>query len=189
MTIIDEEISEKERHDWGVILAECGSSSNIDPCKDFEGFVDEVMQILRLACQGVSLPFNKNTIHEIAKYFEWRDTFGSIPIERRLYFLNKEHLNSFKRTGGFIGNSERDFYFADKRDFQTRFYGWRLWNEVAADILKRDEFRCKLRFKGCLKHANTVHHIRSAYENPSICLSQLNLISSCSRCHNTTREQ
>ncbi len=130
----------------------------------------------------------KNLIEGVNKVNLFYERLETLPVENRLNYIvkNKEYYESYIRTGG-IFSEERDLLFTDKFDFQRRFYSSNLWIAVSIKALRRDGFKCKLDFEGCKQSANTVHHIRAAYENPQFCLDLNNLISCCKSCHEKTR--
>jgi len=66
----------------------------------------------------------------------------------------------------------------------ANFYTSRLWKNKRTRILKRDEYCCR-ECKRYGKHtdATTVHHINPLLNRPELRLTNWNLLSLCSKCH------
>lgn len=74
-------------------------------------------------------------------------------------------------------------------DNVLRFYKWKKWKMVRADVLKLDKNECqKCKAKGKKKKAKIVHHILRLRKHPELALSiyhngKRQLISLCASCH------
>lgn len=68
---------------------------------------------------------------------------------------------------------------------RDKFYKNPKWISKREKILKRDDYLCRncKRF-GRIVSAKTVHHIKHLDEYPELALTDSNLISLCSNCHN-----
>ncbi|MDX8291429.1 HNH endonuclease [Metabacillus indicus] len=70
------------------------------------------------------------------------------------------------------------------------FYKSALWKEKRKKILKRDEFLCQECKKyGKTTEATTVHHINPLLEKPEFRLTNWNLISFCTHCHDKMHDR
>lgn len=66
-----------------------------------------------------------------------------------------------------------------------RFYKSAAWEKKRASILKRDGYLCKeCKRYGRFVQAQTVHHIVHIEDDPSLALTNSNLVSLCNSCHN-----
>ena len=64
------------------------------------------------------------------------------------------------------------------------FYHTARWQAKRKDILRRDRKQCRMcRDKGRYTPATTVHHLKHLREYPELALTDDNLISLCSECH------
>lgn len=64
------------------------------------------------------------------------------------------------------------------------FYHTTRWQKKREAILRRDHRTCQLcRRKGKYKRATTVHHMKHLRDHPELALTDDNLISLCSECH------
>ncbi len=64
------------------------------------------------------------------------------------------------------------------------FYHTTAWQKKRAQVLQRDHGACqRCREKGKYTKADTVHHIRHLRDVPELALTDDNLISLCSECH------
>lgn len=65
-----------------------------------------------------------------------------------------------------------------------QFYRTYIWVKKRQQILERDHYMCQLcKKKGRYTRASTVHHIKHLKEFPELALTDDNLISLCSECH------
>lgn len=76
-----------------------------------------------------------------------------------------------------------------------RFYKWKLWKKVRAQVLKMDRNECqKCRERHRYRRADTVHHVNHLKDRPDLSLEiwyrdpashcmKRNLISLCHQCH------
>ena len=72
-----------------------------------------------------------------------------------------------------------------KPGWEIRFYNSGLWKAKRTEILKRDRWECAhCRMAGIYTKADCVHHIIHLKDNPSLALSNQNLVSLCNICHN-----
>ena len=65
------------------------------------------------------------------------------------------------------------------------FYKSKAWEIKRKAILRRDGYRCQeCKRYGRIKEAQTVHHIVHLEDDPSLALTDSNLVSLCAGCHN-----
>lgn len=66
-----------------------------------------------------------------------------------------------------------------------KFYNSSAWKRKKAEILERDNHECqRCKAKGGYSKATTVHHIKHLTDRPDLALTDSNLVSLCSACHN-----
>ena len=67
---------------------------------------------------------------------------------------------------------------------KNSFYDTKKWLRKRANVLRRDEYRCKecLRY-GTTREAEMVHHIYPLEQYPQYILTDINLLSLCDSCH------
>lgn len=68
--------------------------------------------------------------------------------------------------------------------YKNKFYNSSMWKNKRKKILKTDEYCCR-ECKRYGKHteATTVHHINPLRDRPELRLTNWNLLSLCSKCH------
>lgn len=94
-------------------------------------------------------------------------------------YTNAAYTDSELQTGSWV----REISAASLRGWHA-FYHTTVWRKKRASILKRDGHACCLcKAKGIYTKATTVHHIRHLKECPELALSDDNLQSLCSECH------
>lgn len=65
------------------------------------------------------------------------------------------------------------------------FYRSKRWKIKRAAVLRRDGYLCQMCLRyGRRRDAVTVHHIKHLEDDPTLALTDSNLISLCSACHN-----
>lgn len=71
------------------------------------------------------------------------------------------------------------------KKYNKKFYKTKSWKDKRKEILQRDNFECQLcKHKGRYSKATTVHHKKHYDKFPQLALTDNNLISVCSICHN-----
>jgi len=66
-----------------------------------------------------------------------------------------------------------------------KFYKSTAWKKKRKQILERDNHECqKCKARGGYSRATTVHHIKHLTDRPDLALTDSNLVSLCSACHN-----
>ncbi len=66
-----------------------------------------------------------------------------------------------------------------------KFYKSTAWERKRKQVLKRDNWECqKCKDEGGYSRATTVHHIKHLTDRPDLALTDSNLVSLCSACHN-----
>ena len=66
-----------------------------------------------------------------------------------------------------------------------RFYKRKEWKRKRKAILRRDNYECqRCKANGGYSRATTVHHIKHLTDRPDLALTDSNLVSLCSACHN-----
>ena len=74
---------------------------------------------------------------------------------------------------------------AELKKWNKKFYKTYTWETKRKEILKRDNFECQMcKAEGGFSKATTVHHIKHYDKFPELGLTDENLISLCSSCHN-----
>ena len=72
----------------------------------------------------------------------------------------------------------------------SKFYTSRTWRRKASHIRKRDNDECQCcKSKGLFRKAECVHHKKEIKQYPELALTDDNLISLCSSCHNEIHEK
>ena len=67
----------------------------------------------------------------------------------------------------------------------SKFYKSWAWTKKRKQLLERDNYECQVcKEKGRFSLANTVHHIKHLTDRPDLGLTDDNLLSVCSACHN-----
>ncbi|MFX1499981.1 MAG: hypothetical protein ACFFDH_03350 [Promethearchaeota archaeon] len=108
-------------------------------------------------------------------------------VETLLYFLfrDKKNIEEVSLDGSDLVES-----IEVKKEFPvgydslpTDFYGTTEWILRCIEILKKYQWKCQIKGPNCLIIGNLVHHIRSAKNNPQMCLDPNNLICVCENCH------
>ena len=71
------------------------------------------------------------------------------------------------------------------KTYSHKFYKSKLWTKKRKEILIRDNFECQLcKAQGKVSKAKVVHHIKYYDKYPQLGITDENLISVCSSCHN-----
>lgn len=66
-----------------------------------------------------------------------------------------------------------------------KFYKSTAWKHKRKQVLERDNWECqKCKDEGGYSRATTVHHIKHLTDRPDLALTDSNLVSLCSACHN-----
>lgn len=66
-----------------------------------------------------------------------------------------------------------------------KFYKSGAWKRKRKQVLERDNWECqKCKERGGYSKATTVHHIKHLTDRPDLALTDSNLVSLCSACHN-----
>nr|WP_309099079.1 HNH endonuclease signature motif containing protein [Fredinandcohnia onubensis] len=72
----------------------------------------------------------------------------------------------------------------------NKFYKSSSWIRKREKILKRDDFLCReCRRYGRSTEATTIHHIHPLHERPELRLTNWNLLSLCSKCHDKMHDR
>ena len=72
---------------------------------------------------------------------------------------------------------------------QQGFYDRAAWKNARRAALERDGYLCQLRFAGCTRIADTVHHVQELEDRPDLALELDNLTSCCRSCHEQTKHR
>ena len=72
---------------------------------------------------------------------------------------------------------------------ESGFYKTPQWKMARKLALQRDRYLCQLKYPGCSRVANTVHHIKELEDFPELALELSNLQSCCFHCHEQTKER
>ncbi|MBQ9328932.1 MAG: HNH endonuclease [Solobacterium sp.] len=86
-----------------------------------------------------------------------------------------------RKTGAWV----RSISSESKRG-KRAFYHTKEWTRKRRQILERDHFmcqKCRQKKPAVYTRANTVHHIKHLNDEPELALTDSNLISLCSACH------
>lgn len=72
------------------------------------------------------------------------------------------------------------------KSYSKKFYKTTEWIKKREEILKRDNYECQhCKLKGKVTNKKlTVHHIKHYRDEPSLALTDSNLITLCGACHN-----
>ena len=82
-----------------------------------------------------------------------------------------------------VGKWVRDLSARSDREWHA-FYHTGEWKRKRAEILQRDHNACQIcRAKGRYRKAETVHHVKHLKDCPELALTNENLLSLCSACH------
>lgn len=82
-----------------------------------------------------------------------------------------------------VGDWVRDIAARSARGWKA-FYHTKEWTKKREEILQRDRYSCqRCRENGRYSRADTVHHIKYLRNEPELALTDSNLVSLCSACH------
>lgn len=94
-----------------------------------------------------------------------------------------KEANTYSNDEKKIGEWVRDLSAKSQRGWKALYHTGE-WKHKRDEILRRDHFACQIcKAKGRYTRADTVHHVKHLRDVPELALTNENLMSLCSACH------